>query len=228
MERWCIVFAWSSFDSRLSSCSSWMTVGMQRSTCSPGRESMLEQVDAWEETVTLWEAKIGGGSWQDLQTQGERSPGWTRFPDRTCHSLGDACWSRLSWRTVPYGRVTPLQQFMESSCLWDGLTLEKFMDNYLLWEGSHIEAGGRPFSLGSSRNNDHKPHQSSVSLGHCRGGGRVGKEVGGGWSFEYLFYFSLSCSAFDIKFVNFFSLILKYSCGTMYLAWPFLKLGPVF
>lgn len=106
MERWCIVFSWSSFDSRLSSCSSWMTVGMQRSTCSPGRESMLEQVDAWEETVTLWEAKIGGGSWQDLQTQGERSPGWTRFPDRTCHSLGDACWSRLSWRTEHYGRVT--------------------------------------------------------------------------------------------------------------------------
>ncbi|PKU43609.1 suppression of tumorigenicity 5 protein isoform x4 [Limosa lapponica baueri] len=37
-----------------------------------------------KDAVTLWEARAGAGSWQDLWTHGERS----RLADRNCHPAG--------------------------------------------------------------------------------------------------------------------------------------------
>lgn len=187
MERLCIGFASPGFDSWLSSCSSSMTMGMQ-----PMEETHAGAGGCGEETVNLWEAQVGGDSWQDLQTQGQRSPDWTRFPGGTCNPLGDSWCSRLSLksRLYPMEEWTILQQFTENCCPWDGLALEKLTENYLLWEGPCPEAGGRPFFLSSSRNNYHNPHPSPVSLGLCRGAGRVGEEVGWKGNFEYLFHFS--------------------------------------
>ncbi|GAB0180481.1 hypothetical protein GRJ2_000513400 [Grus japonensis] len=42
-----------------------------------------------KEAVTLWEARAGAGSWQDLWPHRKRSPHWSRFGGRTCDPMGD-------------------------------------------------------------------------------------------------------------------------------------------
>lgn len=57
---------------------------------------------ALKEDVTMWEARTGGGSWQDLQAHGERDPHWSWFTGRTCDPRGDPCCN--SWRTASHRR----------------------------------------------------------------------------------------------------------------------------
>jgi len=56
-----------------------------------------------KEVVTLWGARAGAGSWQDLWTHGERSPHWSWFAGRACDPVGDPPWSSL-WKTVLHGK----------------------------------------------------------------------------------------------------------------------------
>lgn len=101
------------------SCSSWRSMGEQRSTCSqrktPGQNRWIlkENCDhVW--TVTMW-----AGSWQDLWNHGERSLCWSRFSSWTCHPMGGWHKSRLClkdcilgkdqhccslWRAVAHGK----------------------------------------------------------------------------------------------------------------------------
>jgi len=48
-----------------------------------------------EEAVNPWEDYVGAGSWQDLRTQGERSPHWNRIAGRTCAFAKDPRWNIL-------------------------------------------------------------------------------------------------------------------------------------
>jgi len=77
------------------------TIVRQVAPCSPGR-STVEQISncgLWKgphtgaggclkEAVTLRGACTGAGSWQDLQTRGERSPHRSRLAGRACDPVG--------------------------------------------------------------------------------------------------------------------------------------------
>jgi len=62
----------------------------------PVEDPMLEKVDVPNLAVTPWGAHTGAGSWWDLWTRGERSPGWSRFADRACDLV-----ERIHVGTVP-------------------------------------------------------------------------------------------------------------------------------
>ena len=86
--------------------------------------------------MTLWEARAGAGSWQDLRTHGERSPGWSRFAGRTCDPVGDPHWSSLFLKDCTPWMGPMLEQFVKNCSAW-----EKFVKDCLLWEGPHAGAG---------------------------------------------------------------------------------------
>jgi len=110
-----------------------------------------------EEAVTLWKARTGAGSWQDLWTHRERSPFWSRSSVRTCDPTGDPHWSNL---------------FLN---LWEGLTLEHFMKNCVLWEGPHAGAGEECEEEGAAEitryelttTSFHHPHLQLLGWDHC-------------------------------------------------------------
>ena len=91
--------------------------------------------------MTPWEAHTGAGSWQDLWTRGERSPGWSRFAGRTCDPVGDPRWSSLFLKDCTPWKGSMLEQFVKNCSPWEGLTLEKFVKDCLPWEGPHAGAG---------------------------------------------------------------------------------------
>ena len=91
--------------------------------------------------MILWEARAGGGSWQDLWPYAERSPRWSRFAGRTCDPTGDPRWSSLLLKDCTPWEGPTLEQFMKNCSLWEGLTLEKFMEDCLPWEVPHAGTG---------------------------------------------------------------------------------------
>ncbi|GAB0190707.1 EH domain-containing protein 4 [Grus japonensis] len=93
-----------------------------------------------KEAVTLWEARAGAGSWQDLWPHGERSPGWSRFAGRTCDPVGDPGWSSLLLKDCTPWKGPTLEQLVKNCSLCKGLMLE-FMEDCLPWEGPHAGAG---------------------------------------------------------------------------------------
>jgi len=89
--------------------------GMPEGSCDPVGSPMLEQAPA--------------------RNCGERSPGWSRFADRTCDPMGDLWWSSLFLKDCTPWEGPTLGQFVKSCGPWEGLTLEKFMQNCLPGEG---------------------------------------------------------------------------------------------
>ena len=94
-----------------------------------------------KEAVTLWEARAGAASWQELRPHGERSPRWSRFSGRTCDPVGDPRWSSVCLKDCMSWKGPTLEQLMKNCSLWEGLTLEKFMEDCVLWERPHAGAG---------------------------------------------------------------------------------------
>jgi len=84
-----------------------------------------------KEAVTLWGARAGAGSCQDLRTHGERSPGQSKFSDRASDPMGDSCWSSLFLKDCTPWEGPTLGQFVKSCSPWQGLMLEKFVENCL-------------------------------------------------------------------------------------------------
>jgi len=82
--------------------------------------------------VTLWEARAGAGSYQDLWTHGERSTHKSRFAVRACNLVGHPCWSSLFLKDSTSLKGSTLGQFVKSCSPWEGLMLEKFVENCLL------------------------------------------------------------------------------------------------
>jgi len=103
----------------------------QISTCSLWKGPHTGAGGCLKEAVTLWGARAGAGSCQDLQTQGERSPRWSRFAGRDCDPMGDPCWSGLFLKDCTLWEGPTLGHFVKSCSLWEGLTLEKFVKNCL-------------------------------------------------------------------------------------------------
>jgi len=81
--------------------------------------------------VNLWKACAGAGSWQDLWTQGERSPYWSRFAGRACDPVGDPDWRSLFLKDCTLWTGPTLGQFVKSCTPWERLILEKFVENCL-------------------------------------------------------------------------------------------------
>jgi len=84
-----------------------------------------------KEAVTLWGARAGAGSCQDLRTHGERSPCQSRFAGRACDPVGDPRWSSLFLKDYALWKGPMLGHFVKSCSLWEGLMLEKFVENCL-------------------------------------------------------------------------------------------------
>ncbi|OPJ75326.1 hypothetical protein AV530_007828 [Patagioenas fasciata monilis] len=99
----------------------------------------LEQV---KDAVTMCEANIGAGFWQDLWTHGERSPHWSRFAGRICDPMGDPGWSSLCQKDCTLWKGPMLEQFAKKSRLLEGPILEKFMTVSHGWD-STLEQGNR-------------------------------------------------------------------------------------
>lgn len=59
------------------------------------KEPTTKQLDAQEKAVTVQEASARQGPGRDLQTSGERSPCWNKFPGRICDPVEDPQWNRL-------------------------------------------------------------------------------------------------------------------------------------
>ena len=75
------------------------------STCSPWKGPHAGAGGCLKEAVTPWGVCAGAGSWQDLQTPGERSPCQSRYSGRACDPVGDPHWSSL---------------FLKGCTLWEG------------------------------------------------------------------------------------------------------------
>jgi len=111
-------------------CSPWRSMEEQISTCSPWRPH-AGAGGCLKEAVTLWGAHTGAGSWQALQTHGERSPRRSRIAGRACDSVGDPRWSSLFLRDCTPWEGPTLGQFVKSCSLWEGLTLGQFVKSCL-------------------------------------------------------------------------------------------------
>jgi len=96
---------------------------------------------------------------QDLWTQEERSPCWSRFAGRTCDPVGDPHWSRL---------------LLKDCSQWKRPMLKKFMENRLPWEGLYTGAGEECEEEGAAETtcDELTTTPFPVSL-HHRGGGEV-------------------------------------------------------
>jgi len=86
--------------------------------------------------VTPLDAYVGAGSWQDLQTHGERSLCWSRFAGRVCDPVGDPHWSSL---------------FLKDCTPCEGLSLEQLTENCLLWVGPRAGAGEESEEEGTTK-----------------------------------------------------------------------------
>jgi len=67
----------------------------QISTCNPWKGPLDGAGGLLKEAVTLWGARTGAGSCQDLQTHEKRSLCWSRFAGRACDPVAGPHWSRL-------------------------------------------------------------------------------------------------------------------------------------
>ena len=79
--------------------------------------------------VTLWGARAGGGSWQELWTCGERSPHRSRFTGRTCDRAGNPCWNSLFLKDCTPWKGSTLEQFMKNCTLWEWPMMRKFVES---------------------------------------------------------------------------------------------------
>ncbi|RMC15457.1 hypothetical protein DUI87_07649 [Hirundo rustica rustica] len=92
-----------------------------------------------EEMVSPWETHAGAGSWQDLWTHGEKSPGWCRISERT---LAGSMRDPPMEQSVPE-MLCPVKGMhtgaVNEGLQWEGLTLWKFTKNCAPWE--ELQAG---------------------------------------------------------------------------------------
>ncbi|NXT31961.1 PKN2 kinase, partial [Pelecanoides urinatrix] len=106
-------------------------------TLSP-RQSVISTQNQYS---TLSKPAALTGSWQDLRTHGERSPGWSRFAGGTCDPVGDSRWSSLFLKDCSPWRGPTLEQCGKNCSPWEGLMLEKFVEDSLLWRDPTLELG---------------------------------------------------------------------------------------
>jgi len=135
-----------------------------------GRDLTPDQVDARRRLWHRGKPRAGAGSFQDLQTCGERSPCPSKFAVRACDPMGDPRWSSLFLKDCTPWEGPTLGQFVKSCSPWEGLMLKKFVEDCLPGEGPDAGAwaeceessswGGR-----SGRDNvwwtDRNPHYQS-------------------------------------------------------------------
>ena len=113
----------------------------QISTCSPWKGPHAGAGGCLKEAVTLWGARAGAASCQDLRTNGEKSPHQSRFGGRACDPVGDPRRSSLFLRDCTPWKGPTLGQFVKNLHRWEGLMLDQFVENCLPWEGPHAGAG---------------------------------------------------------------------------------------
>lgn len=124
--------------------------GMQGSTCSPwSRQNHAGAGGCLRGGCDL----MGSLHWsRNLQTCGERSPCCSRFPGRTCDTMGDPHWSSLSLQDCTLWKSDPRCSSSEICCPWAGLNVGEVHGELSPIGGAPYLAAGEGF-LSGSRNN---------------------------------------------------------------------------
>jgi len=119
----------------------------QISTCSPWKGPHAGAGGCLKEAVTLWGARAGAGSCQDLQTCGERSLWQSRFAGRACDPMGDSRWSSLFLKDCTQWKGPMLGQFVKSCSPWERTHIGKVCGELSPMTGTSCWSRGRCFKI---------------------------------------------------------------------------------